>query len=327
MSAAALPSACASGGSGDSAAPGGDDASVPGDGPLPEGAEAGGGEGGGGDGGIGASLTKACADNASTYCAQLEQCAAFLFQTQYGDNLTCVARNTLACTDGVQAPGAGWTGDGLEACVKARSALDCNTFLHGKPAPNACRVTGAITTSSKCRYDAQCGSGYCRYASGGLCGNCVNLGATGAPCTTSSDCDGNLMCAGTCQVPNGVGGGCGATQPCQQGLVCAKGACAQPGVLGATCDPTLGGADCDYYQGFYCDGTSKTCKAYATPHDGQSCGGGAAVCFGGDTCFGGSCVAPVQDGSPCNTDAGENCLAPSSCQTGLCQLYSATQCK
>jgi hypothetical protein len=320
--------ACATGGGGDQGAAG-DDGGLPGDATPAGDAHPHDGSGEGSSGG-GTSAQKACDDSAAAYCSQLETCAPFLVTALYGDQLTCVARNTPSCLDALQAKGAGFTGDSLEACVKARTALDCNTFLHGKPAPNACRVTGTITTSSACRWDSQCGSGYCRYASGASCGNCVTLGATGAPCTVSADCDGNLMCGtgGTCQPPSGNGGLCDSTHPCQQGLACLGGSCAQPGGLGATCAAKYNGADCDYDQGVYCDATSGTCKAYAVAQAGDSCGSAQpTICVGDGTCYQNKCVAPVQDGSACNAQQGQNCMPPSSCTASTCGLYSASQCK
>jgi hypothetical protein len=337
----AISAGCANGGdssgaasSGDDGGATGDDAPASGDAPPPHD----GGKTDGEGGGSGTSAAKACADNAAAYCAQLEKCASFLVTVQYGDQLdagpelTCVARTTAGCIDQLQAPGTGWTGDALEACIAARNALDCNTFLHGKPAPKACRVTGGIPNSNPCRYDAQCGGAYCRYAAGASCGTCVGLGATGAPCTATSDCDGNLVCAlsggsGTCQPPVGAGGACDATHPCQLGLACLAGTCAAPGGLGATCAAKNGGADCDYDQGVYCDTTSSACKAYVPAQATDACGSLPAVCVGDSTCFGGHCVAPVQDGTACNTQQGQNCMPPQSCNAGTCSLYSATQCK
>lgn len=330
----AISAGCANGG--DNGSPSGDDGGVTGDdapGPGPDaphdGAKTDGGEGGGG----GTSAAKACADNAAAYCTQLEKCAAFLVTVQYGDQLTCVARNTPGCIDALQAPGTGWTGDVLEACITARNALDCSAFLHGKPGPKACDVTGGIPNSNACRYSAQCGGAYCRYASGASCGTCVGLGATGAPCTATSDCDGNLVCAlsggsGTCQPPVGAGGQCDATHPCQQGLACLASTCTAPGGLGATCSSKNGGADCDYYQGVYCDTASSTCKAYAMAQAGDACGTAQpTVCVGDGTCSNGHCVAPVQDGTACNAAQGQNCMPPQTCNAGTCSLYSASQCK
>ena len=323
-----LPVACANGGSGGdspSSDDGGDDGGPVGDGAKGDSTVA----GDGGDSGSSVSATKACGDNASAYCTQLEMCAPFLITVQYGDELTCVARNTIACADVLSAPDTGWNGDVLEACIKARSALACSDFLEGKPAPQACRVTGQIF-NGPCRYDGQCGSGYCRYASGASCGTCVNLGETGSPCTTSADCDGNLMCAssGTCQPPSPLTGSCGAMAPCQQGLACVGAACIQPGALGATCSPSNNNADCDYDQGVYCDSTSKECSAYLTPQAGGACGGTiATVCAGGGTCYKSACVPPEMDGAMCASATGENCLYPSTCNAGTCGLYSGSMCK
>jgi hypothetical protein len=290
-----------------------------------------------GDSGSTTSASKACADYAAAYCMQLEMCAPFLVTVQFPSDPTptssCVTRTTLACADTLAAPGTGWTGDLLEACVKAETALDCGTFLDGKPLPDACRVTGQVITSDPCRYDVQCGSGYCRYTPGASCGNCVTLGETGAPCTTSSDCDGNLMCTavgtgtGTCQPPSAVGGTCSATIPCQQGLVCLTGVCTAPGSLGAACNPANDGTDCDYDQGVYCDSIAKACKAYVVPQTGGPCGTQGTTCAGGGTCYKSACVAPAQDGATCAPTTGVDCLDPSTCQSGTCGLYTAAQCK
>ena len=48
---------------------------------------------------------KACADNANEYCQQLSTCSNFLFQIEYGDQLTCEAAITPGCMDALAAPG------------------------------------------------------------------------------------------------------------------------------------------------------------------------------------------------------------------------------
>ena len=326
-------SACANGG-GDSSATGDDgglDGTAVGDGAANGDAHAKDGAKEGAPGGT--SAQKACADNAASYCKQLETCAPFLVTVQYGDELTCESRQTPGCLDALAAPGTGWTGDDLEACVAARTALDCNTFLHGKPAPAACRITGQVATSQACLYGAQCGTGYCRIATGSTCGNCVTLGATGAPCTNSSDCDGNLLCAGsgTCQPPSSASSTCDATHPCVQGTTCLGGTCVAPGGPGAMCSAANKGADCDYYQGAYCDGTSSKCTAYTIAQPGDPCGSATpTVCAGDSTCTLSLCVAPVADGTACDPQNGQSCMPPQSCtggDGGTCALFSATQCK
>ena len=329
----AFASACANGGSSAGLSPGDDGGSLEGGGDATTKGDAphdGAAEGMAGN----TSAQKACDDNAGAYCAQLNTCANFLVTTQYGDLPTCEARQSPGCLDALSAPGTGWTGDKLEACVTARTALDCMDFLHGKPQPAACRITGLITTSEACRYNEQCGTGYCRLAAGSNCGNCVTRGATGAPCTSSADCDGNLMCAGsgTCQPPASATNPCSATIPCVQGLACIGGFCVAPGVQGAPCVPKNNNADCDYYQGFYCDATSMACQPYTIAQAGDSCGGTTpTVCAGEATCFQSLCVAPADDGSPCNAASGLDCMAPSSCLGAdggaTCGLFSASQCK
>jgi hypothetical protein len=282
-----------------------------------------------GDAPGGVSAVKACADNATSYCTQLQTCAPFLYAEQYFDTSTCTTAQTKGCLDALQAKGTGWTGDGLEACVAARSALDCNTFLHGKPQPKACLVTGGIFTSEPCRYDAQCGTAYCRYAAGASCGTCVNPGETGAPCTSAADCDGNLMCAtaGTCQPPSSSGSLCDANHPCQLGLSCIGGACTTPGAVGATCVPANANADCDATQGLYCDTTTTQCKEYLTAPAGSTCGGAIpTVCQASGTCYKGTCVAAVADQGSCNTTTGQNCLPPDTCTAGTCALFTAASC-
>ncbi|HEX3345625.1 MAG TPA: hypothetical protein VHS09_13675 [Polyangiaceae bacterium] len=332
-----LASACANGGNDSSASDGGGvggeggvleggDATLKGDGPHP-------GDSGGEGSTSGTSAAKACADNAGAYCTQLNKCAPFLVTTQYGDELTCEAAQAPGCMDALAAPGTGWTGDVLEACVNARTALSCADFLHAKPQPTACFVTG-LFTGQACLYDAQCGTGYCRIASGASCGNCVALGNTGAPCTSSNDCGGNLLCAGagTCQPPSPASGMCSATAPCTPGTACIGGVCVVPGGSGAACVAKNNSADCDYYQGVYCDGTTSMCASYAVAMAGDSCASATpTVCAGDATCYQSLCVAPASMASACNAASGLNCAPPYACLGAdggtTCTLFSASQCK
>ncbi|HEY8089106.1 MAG TPA: hypothetical protein VIF09_14705 [Polyangiaceae bacterium] len=323
--------ACANGGNGSAGATD-DEGGLPGDGgPTGDGTVKGDAKGDapGGDGGGSVSAAKACADNATSYCTQLQTCADNLYKEQYNDTLTCTTAQTAGCLDALAAPNTGWTGAKLEACVAARTALSCNDFLFGKPQPKACQITGNVFNGA-CRYSGQCGSGYCRFASGAACGTCVSLGETGSPCTTASDCDGNLMCAtaGTCQPPVSVGSPCGPANPCQSGLACISGNCAAPGQVGASCAAANNGADCDSTQGLYCDTTTSQCKQVLTPNVGGTCGGSIpTVCVGSGTCSAGTCVAPVADKGACNPKQGQNCMAPDSCNdAGTCALITGADC-
>lgn len=320
---ASLPVACATGGSGGNgaSAEGGDD------GTTFEGGEGGIGEGGvapeGGDGGTsGTSAAKACADNASQYCAQLQSCSNFLFNVDYGDPITCSTAIVPGCMDALAAPGTGWTGDRLESCIKARSMLSCQDFLYAKPYPNVCTPSGKLGNAA-CRYDAQCGTGYCRIPSGMMCGTCVARGATGALCQSSDDCDGNLMCAmGTCAAPSGVGGTCSATTPCNNGLQCVNAQCVVAGGVDAGCGDA--GGVCDFNLGATCSGSS--CTSVPVDSPGSSCSGPPTdECPSSSACFQGFCTPPVSDMGAC--DAGAlPCAPPDTCNAGTCSLFTASQC-
>jgi len=315
-----------SGGSHSDAATGGSSGSSSGSG---SGSSSGSGVDAGGPDGASAAQ-KVCADNASAYCTHLQTCAPFLVTALYGDELTCVSRQMPQCLDALVAPDTGLTANELEACVMAQTALDCATLLYGKPGPTACHATGQIAVDGACRYDAQCGTGYCRLAVGASCGNCAALGSAGAPCTSFSDCQGSLMCAGSglCELPSSIAGPCSSTQPCARGISCIKSACVTPGGLGSTCSIQNGGSDCDYDQGAYCDPSTSTCEAYSVVQSGAPCGGTPpTACFADGTCFQGACVGAVQDGATCNPQSGLNCLPPSSCTAGTCSFFSAMQCK
>jgi len=318
--------ACASGG--DDSSPGGDgsvpppfDGSVdaPREGTAPrDGAS----DGGGGDAAV--TLTQACNDNATAYCTQLAMCSPYLMSTEYGDTATCESRLGY-CLDIVTAKGTGWTADGLEACVKARSKLSCQQFLYERPAPAACTPTGTLKADATCLYDTQCATGYCKLTSAGACGTCVALGGSGAACTSSNDCEQTLVCSGSglCTKPVGAGAACSATTPCALGLDCAGGACAKPVAVGAACGAD-GGAPCDPAAGAYCSGT--TCAALSVVKTSDPCGGATnAVCYGGATCLAGSCQGPVKDGKAC--DGGIACQTPSTCNVGVCGLFGASNCK
>jgi len=328
----AFASACANSGSG-ADAPGDDgggtsddagDGSSPGkDGSLAD---------GGSDGPvIVVSAQQACSDNATAYCTQLGMCAPFLLTLEYGTAATCISRQTPGCLDELSAPGTGWTGNSLESCVKARTALSCSGFFYAKPQPQACEISGYTLTGAACLYGAQCGTGYCKIAGGASCGTCTALGSTGAACTSSADCDGNLACTaatgGTCQPPQPLNGTCDAiTHPCAGGLDCTAGVCAGPVDGGAKCSTAAGGAQCDYNQGDYCDPSSMTCLAY-TLSPPATCGPATTLCTGGSTCYHSFCVSPVQPGAACDATMGLYCAPPSTCNGGTCSSPSAAQCK
>lgn len=268
----------------------------------------------------------ACEQAAQTYCQRLQNCAPFLLTERYGDLLICEVREIPSCTDALQAPGSGWTLSSVVACASAQAALSCSDFVHGKPLPAACQVTGSVATGAGCLYDPQCSTGYCAVMS--TCGHCTALAASGDKCTTSSDCEANLLCAssGVCAAPVASGNSCDAAHPCAGGLACLGGTCTMPHALGANCDPANASADCDADQGLFCAADS-TCHSVAVFQPGDSCSGAVpAICAGGGTCWQGTCLAPVADGASCDPANGENCLIPATCQGGTCAIELASAC-
>ncbi len=274
------------------------------------------------DGGV--SLTQACADNATQYCAQYNTCFPTGMHYAYGDVTKCAAVVTTGCTFAVSVPDKGWTGDALEACVKGRSAMTCSDFLHGKNYPAVCYPKGARADATNCLYGSQCQSGYCKIASGQTCGTCVPFAAQGAACNATADCKPGLLCANnaTCAAPATQGAVCDDAHPCSQELYCDKTAmkCQKPGGPGTPCSPTLASADCDYFQLSYCDGMS--CKTYGLAEDGQACGSimnqPYTLCASGEGCLSGVCTMGGDVGTLCDPSKGLNCLGTSSCTAGVC---------
>lgn len=284
-----------------------------------------------GDGAPSVSFTKACADNAAQYCAQYNTCFPTGMHYAYGDTTKCAAIVAKSCMFAVSVPDVGWTGDSLEACVTARSAMTCSDFLHGKNYPDTCYPKGTRADASNCLYGSQCQSAYCKIPSGQSCGACVPFAVQGAACNVTADCKPGLLCAGnkTCSAPAMQGDTCDDAHPCSLELYCDKTAtmkCQKPGGFGAACDPMLASADCDYFQLAYCDGMA--CKTYGIAEDGQACGSimnqAYTLCAGGEGCVGGVCTMAGDVGALCDTSKGLNCLSPSSCVAGVCTAQKYT---
>ena len=274
-------------------------------------------------------VAQACQENATRYCQQLEQCFPFAIRQTWGDVATCTATVAPACVDILQTPGDGWTPDNLMACVRARAALTCKTFLLRKPELAECATTGAVADGAACRWSAQCKSGYCKITTG-VCGNCVTPTARGGACASYPDCAGDLLCAknDTCQSPVDLNGMCDDTKPCSLGTACIGGTCKAPGAEGAACAPMLGSIDCDYYQQLYCNGTSSKCTKYVIAKAGESCAvpNQSIVCEAGAGCANGTCTTAGTAGTLCNPSTGITCAYPLTCDMGTCHVVEASQC-
>src|SRR5262245_10013351 len=110
--------------------------------------------------GSGPSAATACADIARARCDQRSMCSSAPGATGpgasllrvYGDMATCLERETLACTNGLQAPQTGNNPAKVEKCVAAFPTYSCQDFFDNNP-PADCLVTGARAAGAVCTFN------------------------------------------------------------------------------------------------------------------------------------------------------------------------------
>jgi hypothetical protein len=233
----------------------------------------------------GISIAQACADVALARCNLGSQCSeppgtpgtGFNILESYGDQQTCLTRQTLACSNGLMAPATGNSPAKVEKCVAEFNTYTCQDFYDNDP-PADCTATGSRANGSGCTFNGQCTSGYCQGTKSSICGTCADAPAAGADCSSSTCAPGQRCIAASlqCQIPLPLGDTtCDASHPCDQGLVCVgndtatmtTGTCETAGTqIGQACGGTMPG--CDPTLGLYCGGPtgSKTCLlvAYGT---------------------------------------------------------------
>jgi hypothetical protein len=316
-------------------------------------------------GGSGVTISKACADLAMTRCAKRASCTVAGNATgagivrEYGDNATCLTRETLSCMQGLSAKSTGNSPDEVEQCIATYATLSCADFLANNiQAP--CVATGLLSDGSPCAFAGQCKSTYCINASRSACGTCGAAPAIGADCSLST-CARGVDCLALqssttpppmqCTAYLLSGGKCNRDNPCDFGLSCVgstkavMGSCmAAVTTVGGACDPNQQTAPgCDRQAGLFCNAMSKTCTAVTFAAAAAVCGlgsdGNFTDCTGGD-CVGytlganampGQCKAKVTEGSACDTTLGPFCLPPAKCVTsngtaGTCTIPDGNKC-
>jgi hypothetical protein len=316
------------------------------------------GDGGGGDVGNGLSVSQACTDRATQYCSRLAACSQERVQQLYGDQPTCVSRQTANCTASLGAPSTGSTPETVEACSQAYAAWDCGDFLSGLNTPSACvQKTGSLATGSPCAAPAQCQTGFCAIVPGASCGVCAATPASGASCAQLTTCGQGMDCTSdtqTCVVEGGQGATCGKGAPCAELFSC-QGANDSKGVTGtcqssltqpgATCDSTQQTTPaCDRNALLTCNTQSKTCSTLVLAAGGQPCGTNdvndqTAVCSANGVCTGastgtpGTCTAAAADGAECDLTNGPGCMELARCivtsdggTAGTCQTLNPSAC-
>jgi len=170
-------------------------------------------------------------------------------------------------------------------------------------------VSNGTTTASNCYADRDCASGYCDESASVCPGKCHALVATGAACTSDSQCasgqvcddgHGGLFCTAVsttanascpcadglwCDESGGVPGKCQAlvtathdcTNPqarCKAGLICLGGTCQTVVGVGAACTAGVSYLDSVCGLGYYCDSTSH-CASW--PKVGDACSASSAT--------------------------------------------------
>ena len=289
------------------------------------------------DGGPSVGIAAACNDVAQARCNQGSECSladgetgtGFNILENYGDSATCVARQTLNCTNALNAPQNGNTPTEVEMCVAAFATYSCMEFFDNQP-PAACAPTGPRAAGAPCTFNGQCATGYCNGTKTSVCGTCGAPPAVGADCSDSTCANGDRCIAATtlCQAPLSSNGACSADLPCDRGLSCvgdnAKtmtlGTCETAGTrVGVACGgTTLPG--CDGSRGLYCGGPTgaKTCMKIIYPgYNGSVTADGGATATDGGASDAGAVTTPA--GIPCGLLADGSRVA---CVAGSC--YTAT---
>lgn len=271
--------------------------------------------GGGGStdsGGIAPSgdVTKACADSAAAFCAQIQSCSPFGLQATFGDIATCQTRFALGCVQTLAFAGTTATIASTEACASALPAVSCSDFIAGRFGDACSTKPGALADGANCGDDAQCTSTFCARAPYSQCGVCSPLSTAGAPCVN---------------------------QACSTGFACPTGqsTCIVPvaGQVGDTCHSQN---ECDVAHAVGCNTGNTTCLKLEVASSGGSCGADSispskfTVCPAGGSCdavLNGSCHAAAADGAACSTaSTGPSCLSPARCVASICTLPDANSC-
>ena len=287
----------------------------------------------------GASIATACADVAQARCNETSECSladeqtgtGFSLLANYGDKATCVARQTLNCTNALNAPENGNNAAQVGKCVAALQGISCADVFDNQP-PSACTPTGPRPSGAPCTFNGQCMTGYCNGTKTSVCGTCGAAPAAGDDCSDSTCANGARCVAATteCQVALASGGVCDSGHPCDRGLSCVgqndktmtTGICQTAATqVGIACGgTTLPG--CDGTRGLTCGGPSgaKTCTRVIFPgYNGSVSTDGGATATDAGPPDAGSVTPPTPAGTPCGLLADGSRVG---CVAGEC--YTAT---
>ncbi|MFO0741958.1 MAG: hypothetical protein U0270_39035 [Labilithrix sp.] len=161
--------------------------------------------------------------------------------------------------------------------------------------------------------------------------------------TESIRCEKGLACSpdAKCEAGGAAGAACSSTSECQNNLVCDGGTCGVGQAVGGACTNsggTAGSKTCAH--GLVCPDDTKTCSEIAYVAVGQPCDYATRQCLGGYCRFdrvssgaaSGTCTAYLADGAACDASSTGSIDQPrcdryADCIDGKCQIPNPAACK
>ncbi|MGH7285181.1 MAG: hypothetical protein ACRELY_26970 [Polyangiaceae bacterium] len=302
-------------------------------------------------------VDQGCNEEAASICKKLSDCAPFLLQQEFGDEVTCDGQEKQECVAILQADGTGLTSNDASDCASGLRSQSCDDYNAGTLVPACGTKPGTLAGGKACIDSSQCTSGLCKVTSSspGACGLCsVNPpGKAGDACTSATPCDLGLTCAGGFCASGGTAGySCSDTQPCDEGFACiapvvgdggftsgdggSGAACVALGTAGASCNAAT--TPCNTEQGFACDGASHQCSQIQLAPSDSDCDNNLNQCTGG-TCRASPeagpeagpdepriCIPAATVGQSCDVIAGPDCMPPAVCLNKTCTIKQSSSC-
>lgn len=275
-------------------------------------------------------------------CDYYRRCTPDVVDAAFADASACVSAYEISGAAVLKAPGVTLTQASADACAVKLASANCHeTSLEISVVPE-CRFKGTLTNGTPCVDDAQCSSGLCKVASSNdtttasRCGTCAPIVTEGGDCTTDS-CEAGLRCRdGKCVARVSAGSPCTTRSDCRGNLSCVADRCAEPHMLGAPCSAAT--AECDANAGLFCkpgEGSADgACAATTYASVGDRCGLDVATkvttscrassCVANAGTF--ACAALLAKDASCQPE-GPGCAQPYACLDGKCTLPDSAACK
>jgi hypothetical protein len=282
----------------------------------------------------------ACRRHLEAWCSAFHTCMASWFESEWGDEASCVAEFDEPCAKPDVLPG---TADATETmrCLEGltrRADYLCRVWFRELVGEDVgCDFAGSLPNGASCKSYAQCASSRC-VDDDACCGSCVaspppGVLPLGADCGGGTDDPPERRCApkGGC-IPTDAGYRCvppvGEGEACDAGycdhldLQCTSGRCV---TFARNGEPCATSQDCMPNE--WCDPARRVCAGVPVAAAGEPCGYGVPgyevpayrYCQHGFTCgSSGTCevYVPKKLGDACTS--GDWCGADAHCTDGVC---------